>query len=259
MEKIEKMELKHFNLIRELTWSDYKLRYSGTALGFLWSFLKPLLMLIVLYVIFSYVIPLKIPNYPIFLLLGVIIWNYFVESTTMNMYNLSAKSKVIKNTYFPRQILVISSCLNASISFLINILLFFIFLLFSGVVFSLIGFIIFLIILILLFILSLGTSYILSSFYPKFRDLSHIWEILMQIGFFVTPIVYNMAVIPIKYKQLYMMNPLAQILEYSRNSMLYNQIPSILQILILSVICIVIYLVGYALFKYRSKYLAEEL
>ena len=113
-----------FNLLRELAWSDFKLRYKGSMLGFLWSFLKPLVMMAVLYVVFVMVLKTKTDNFVLFLLLGIIMWNFFVESTVMSMVNTLVKRNLIKGVYFPRKILVMSCVLNAGLTLLFNLVIF---------------------------------------------------------------------------------------------------------------------------------------
>lgn len=250
--------MKNFNLIKELALSDFKLRYKGSLLGLLWSFLKPLLMLLILYFVFSLIIKLEIDNYILFLFLGIILWTFFMDSTVLSMSNVLSKGELIKKVYFPRKVLVISSCLNSFLNLLFSLLVFIIFLLLFKIKIT-IYFFLFIIILSLLFILSLGFSYLLSGLYVKYRDIDHLWGILLTIGFWVTPIVYSVDFVPKNYLTLYMLNPLARIISYSRDLLIYNKTPSIWNILITFLICFAIYLVGYYVYKKRSLYFAEDL
>ena len=250
--------IKNFNLIKELTLSDFKLRYKGSLLGLVWSFLKPLLMLLTFYVVFSLIIKLEINNYVLFLFLGIILWNFFADSTVLSMNNLLSKRDLIKKVYFPREILVISSCLNAFLNLLFSLFIF-IFFLFLFKIEITIYFLLFIPILISLFILSLGFSYLLSSLYVKYRDLDHLWGIVLSIGFWITPIAYSIDFVPKNYLTLYMLNPFARIITDSRDILIYNKIDSIWSILITFLISIAIYLLGYYVYKKRSLYFAEEL
>lgn len=251
--------LKNWDLIKELTWSDFKLRYNNSILGFFWSFIKPLLMLTTLYIVFSLLINIKIENYPLFLLLGIIIWNFFYESTTISMNNMIAKRSLIKNVYLQRKVLVISSCLNALITLFLNLIIFFIIALVIGLKINLLGILILILMIILLFIMSLSVSYILGAYYLKYRDLIHIWEVLLQIGFFITPIAYNTSIIPREYLFVYMLNPIARVLTYSRNTLLYQLNPDIMGILFAIAFSLLLYIIGLIIFKERSKYFAEEI
>ena len=250
--------LKNFNLIKTLTLSDFKLRYKGSLLGLLWSFLKPLLMLLIFYVVFSLIIKLEINNYALFLFLGIILWNFFADSTTLSMNNLLSKRDLIKKVYFPREVLVISSCLNSFLNLLFSLFIFIISLFLFKIKIT-IYFLLFIPILISLFILSLGFSYLLSGLYVKYRDLDHLWGILLSIGFWITPIAYSIDFVPKNYLTLYMLNPLARIITDSKNLLIYNKIDSIWSILITFLMSIAIYLLGYYIYKKRSLYFAEEL
>jgi lipopolysaccharide transport system permease protein len=251
--------LENWNLIKELTWSDFKLRYNSSILGFLWSFIKPLLMLTILYIVFSLLIKIKIENYALFLLLGIILWNFFYESTTISMNNMLAKRNLIKNVYFKRKVLVISSCLNALIALIFNLIIFLIIASVVKVRISLIPIGVLISMVLVLFIISLGISYILSSFYVKYRDLTHIWDVFLQLGFFITPIAYSTSIIPQRYLFSYMLNPLARILTYSREAMFYELYPSLLGFFSIIVFSLIVYFIGLVIYKKRSKYFAEEI
>jgi len=248
----------NFTLTRELAWTDFKLRYKGSTLGFFWSFLKPLIMLLTLYVVFVLVIKSSVNNYLLFLLLGIILWNYFVESTVISMNNILSKRGIIRSVYFPREVLVISSNLNAGLTLSFNILIFFLIFFITGLSLGW-NSLLFLVILLLLFVLSLGTSYILSALYVKYRDIFHIWEIMTQTGFWITPIIYSASVIPGKYFTLYFLNPMARIITYSRDILLDGKYISMIDILITFILCASIYIVGYYLYKHMSRSFAEEL
>jgi len=246
------------NLIRELAWSDFKLRYKGSMLGFLWSFLKPILMMSVLYVVFSIVLKIRTENYVLFLLLGIIIWNFFVESTVISMQNIIFKRHLIKAVYFPRSILVISSVLNAALTLSFNLLIFMIISSFY-ITISTIGILLLLLELLMLFILSLGTAYLLSALYVKFRDVVHIWDVLCQVGFWVTPVAYSITMVPEKYSWIYVINPLSGIITGAREGILMNKFPDLAAQAIALAICLAVYAIGYLVYRNASKYFAEEL
>ena len=249
---------QNWDMIRELAWSDFKLRYKGSLLGFLWSFIKPLLMLLVLYGVFSLILTQKIDHYILFLLLGIILWNFFVESTNISMSNILAKRELLKAVYFPRKNLVISSCLNALFTLVFNFAVFSLFLIFFRIQFNWVM-LFFVIPISLLYILSLGVSYIISALYVKYRDIVHIWEVVLQVGFWITPIIYSIKMIPAKYINIYMMNPLARIIDDSRDIIIYGKSPELLSIIITALISIIIYVIGYYIYKKKSDYFAEDL
>jgi len=246
------------NLVRELAWSDFKLRYKGSMLGFLWSFLKPLLMMLVLYIVFAMVLKTRTDNYVLFLLLGIIMWNFFVESTIISMNNVIVKRSLIKAVYFPRKILVISSVLNAGITLLFNLVIFLIIYSFFLVI-SPLSILLLLIEFVMLFILSLGVAYLLAALYVKFRDVIHIWDVLCQTGFWITPVAYSVAMVPEKYSIIYTINPLSQIITGARDIMLLKTAPNLIGQGIALVICVIIYFIGSQIYKNSSRYFAEEL
>ncbi len=184
-------------------------------------------------------------------------WNFLVESTNISMNNMLVKKELLKSMYFSREVLVISSCLNALITAASNLILFFIIAIILKLDFS--PYVLFLFVsMILLFILTLGTSYILAALYVKYRDITYIWEVCVQIGFWITPIVYDVKLIPNKYLYIYMINPFARIINDAHNAVLYHTLPSLYGLTLTIVICVIIYFIGYKLYSYRSKYFAEE-
>jgi ABC-type polysaccharide/polyol phosphate export permease len=249
---------KNFPLVRELAWTDFKLRYSGSKLGFFWSFLKPLIMLFVLYTVFALVIKSPVNNYLLFLFLGIILWNYFVESTVISMNNMLSKRGLVKSVYFPREILVISSNLNAGLTLCFNILIFFLILFIAKIALSW-NLLLFFFILALLYLFSLGASYLLSALYVSYRDIIHIWDVLTQVGFWATPIVYASSIIPEKYSAIYFLNPMTRIITYSRDVLLEGKGILLMDLFTTFILCISIYLFGYYLYKYMSRSFAEDI
>jgi len=253
------MKLKnHLHLIREFTINNFKLKYKNSSVGYLWSILTPLLMLATLYIVFSIIMKLDVPHYQLFLLIGIIFWNFLSEATTISMNSLLAHGNIIKKMNFPNYIIVLSSCLSSFISLLLNLIIFFLFTLIFKVKLTITS-IILPFYLVELFILVLGISFFLSSLYPKFRELSHIWSFLLLIGFWVTPIIYRETMVPEKYLKYYMLNPLARLINETRDILIYYYTPMLRQVLITLIICILIFALGFLFFRKRSPYFAEEL
>ena len=115
------------DLIIRLAWSDFKLRYKSSALGFFWSLLEPLLMLVVLYVVFSNLMRIQVEHYQLFLLLGIILWNFFDRGTSMSILGIIGKPSLVQKVYFPRDILVISTCITALMMTALEFVVFMIF------------------------------------------------------------------------------------------------------------------------------------
>lgn len=215
---------KNLRILKEIAISDFKVRYQNSLLGYFWTLVKPLLLFAVLYIVFSVFMRFPVENYQLYLLLGVVIWNFFAEATSIALRAFETKESIIRKVYFPRIIIVIASTLTSFLTFLLNMIVFFIFLAFSDVGFS-VNFFFFLIYVIELYFVILGVSLLLSVLYIKFRDISHIWEVLLQIGFWMTPIIYPITMIPEQYHRLIYLNPLARLIEYSRTVFILDHIP----------------------------------
>lgn len=253
------MRVKHaLSLIREFTIVELKLKYQGSILGYFWSLLNPLLMLITLYLVFSFISKFEIPHYQLYILLGILIWNFLSEATNGSMMSLINKGGLIKKFNFPKETIIISSCLAALVTFLLNFFVFFIFMIFFKVEISfkllLLPFYLF-----QLFLFVLGGSFLLSALYVKYRDIIHIWSFILLIGFFATPIVYPLEIIPFKYLKYYLLNPLARMVVDMRYIVLYDYIPDIKNFFITLIISILVFVFGYYIFRKKKDGFVEEI
>ncbi len=248
----------YMELILRLAWTDFKLRYQGSVLGFLWSLLKPLLQFVVLYVVFSIFMRLAVPNYQLYLLLGIMIWNYFSEGTNSGLYSLASKSNIIKKVYFPRIIVVLASSLHTLLTMLLNLLVFFFFFILSGKTFPWTGFLL-IIDLAVLYILVLGISLILSVTFLKFRDINQIWEVFLMSAFYLSPIIYPLEFIPEKYRLVLFLNPLTGLIQYARLLVLEGTLPSLGGVAYVGGTSVGLLLLGLFLFTKFSHKAAEEL
>lgn len=205
-------------LLSELVRTDFKLRYQGSALGYTWSLLKPLLLFVILYIVFVYFLKIgkDVPHYPVYLLLGIVMWNFFVEMTSQSLGSIVGRGDLIRKIRIPRWIIVFSSSISALINLAINLAVVFIFALFNGVQFSSAAFLLPLSI-IEIYVFALGLSLFLAAAYVKFRDVSYIWEVILQAGFYATPIIYPLALITSHFvKILLLLNPVAQAVQDAR-------------------------------------------
>ncbi len=250
------MSSYYTNLIRQFSLTDFKLKYHGSVLGYLWSLLNPLLIFGTLYLVFSIFMRFDVENYHLFLLLGIVVWTFFSESTLNSMQSLYSKSNILKKIYFPRTIVVIASNFTTFFGFLLNLFVFFIFMFFTGVGFSLQTFLLLFYVLCLFFI-SLGMSYILSALNLRFLDIGHIWRIFLQIGFWITPIIYPLSLIPEQYHNYFLLNPLYLIIEGFRYSLLGMGTVTLLTIFLTLFYTIVIFVLGTLIYKKLSYKFAE--
>lgn len=246
------------NLIGKLAWSDFKLRYKNSVLGFFWTLLEPLLMLLVLYVVFSHLMRIQVEYYQLFLLLGIVLWSFLSRGTTMGIFGIIGKPSLVQKVYFPRDILIISACVTALMMTLLELLVFAVFMVIFKVVPSaaiLYSPLIFL----LLFVMVLGLSLGLSALNVYFRDVQFIWNVVLQAGFFATPILYPITIFPDNLQRVVMLNPMARIISMLRDCTLYRRapLPEDMGYVILSAVFIL--LVGYLIFDRLEPKFAEEI
>lgn len=208
---------KNRAILREMVRTEFKVRYQNSMLGYLWSLLKPLFLFAILYTVFTYIIPLGkgIEHYPVYLLTGVIFWNFFVEATSMGTVSVVSRGDLIRKIRIPRYLVVIASTLSALINLSLSLVVILIFALVSGIMPSLSWFLL-LPIIIELFIFSLGISFFLSAMFVRFRDIGYIWEIIVQAGFYATPIIYPLLNVPTYLHKWFFVNPMAQIIQDAR-------------------------------------------
>jgi ABC-2 type transport system permease protein len=255
-------------LLLELVRTDFKLRYQGSILGYTWSLLRPLLIFLILYVVFVKFLKFggTIPHYPVYLLLGIVIWNFFSETTSQSLNSVVSRGDLIRKIKIPRWIIVASTSLSALINLLLNLLVVAVFLIANHVDVS--KYIVFLpIILLEVYIFAIGISLFLSAAYVKYRDISYIWEVFLQAGFYITPIIYPLQKITNEAAQkLILLNPVAQAVQDARNAVVTDQTITIHDIFsggpysyIPFVIVLAVLYIGIAYFRRESKYFAENI
>ncbi len=256
-------------LLRELVIADFKLRYQNSALGYLWSLLKPFSQFFILYIVFVKILPSggDIPHFGVALLLGIVLWSYFTEVTNGSIGAIVGRGDLLRKINFPRYVVILSGSFSALINLTLNLIVVFIFMFINKVDISQYAVLMPLLIL-ELFIFSLALGFLLSSLYVKFRDVNHIWDVVMQGAFFATPIMYAFTLVYDKSSlvaKILISNPVAQIIQDARHIMispknitlgqvfgsnLYYAIP--LSIVLVVTVFSAVY------FRKRSPYFAEE-
>jgi ABC-2 type transport system permease protein len=255
-------------LLWQLVVTDFKLRYQGSILGYVWSLLRPLLLFGVLYVIFTYVLPIGkgVPHYGAYLLLGVVLWSFFVEATTMGMNSIVGRGDMVRKVKVSKVAIVIASILSASVNLLFNLVVVGFFMVITGVDVQVTAFF-FPIIVIELIALAMAISFFLSALYVKFRDIAPIWEVVLQVMFYATPIIYPMQIVPtLHLQQLIALNPLAQIIQDARSMLItpetitsHEVLPIWLSVLLPAAIVIGLVILAAIFFRKSSKTFAENL
>lgn len=255
-------------LLRQLVVTDFKLRYQGSILGYLWSLLRPLLLFLILYVVFTVFLPIGkgVPHYPVYLFVGIVLWNYFSEVTSGSVGAIVGKGDLLRKINFPKYVIILAVSISALINLVFNSIVIVVFMILNHVT---IGFSALLIapLIIELFILSAGTGLLLSTLFVRFRDVSYIWEVILQAAFYATPILYALQRVPHQYSKWLILNPMAQIIQDSRHILVTPYSQTIYQIyggdiliwLIPIVVVIFMAISGGTYFKKRSKFFAEEI
>jgi len=237
--------------------SDLKIRYRNSILGILWSLIEPLLLLGVLFVVFSTMFRFEIPNFPIYLLLGIICWNFFKNGTLFALNSLTNRSALITQIYFPRSIPGISAGITASIMLVFELVVLTIFMVIFGFI-PTYTVILLIPILALELVLILGISLPLSVLNVKYKDTEFIWNIVVHAGFFLTPIFYQFDMMPDYVQNVLQFSPMVQIVTMAHHVVLYGTLPSINSILYAVGSISVITVIGYLIFrKYQAKVVEE--
>lgn len=245
------------SLIILLAFNDVKIRYKSSVLGFLWTFLEPLLMLTVLYFVFTTIITTDIENFALYLLLGLLVWYMFSRATSMGLSSLITKSGMIQRINFRREIVVISSCLTAFIIMSFEFAAFGVFVVALQFVPPLTA-VVLPLLLIDLFFLCVGVALILSVLNVFFRDIKFIWQVLVQAGFFLHPIFYRLEGLPENIRMILELSPVAHILNAVRDVVLYDSLPSVDSSLYIVGTTLAFVVVGYFVFRLKDKKIVEE-
>lgn len=274
----ELVSKKNRALLAELVRTDFKLRYQGSVLGYAWSLLRPLFLFLILYVVFTQFLKLGkgIPHYPVYLLLGIVLWQFFADITNVGLGSIVARGDLIRKVRIPRWMIVLTSSVSALISLGLNMIIIVGLMVINRVPFS--SSIVWLPIAVLeIYIFALGLALLLSAMFVKYRDLSFIWEVLMQAGFYLTPIIYPLTAITTitllgitmagtTIYRVLLLNPVAQAIQDARNVMVTKETITIAEVWGSSVarfipfgISLAVLVLGVLYFKKEAKYFAENL
>ncbi len=246
------------HLIKKIAISDFKLRYKNSVLGFLWSLAEPLLMLTVLYFIFTNLMQVNVEHYQLFLLLGIISWNMLARGTTMGLTSILGRPGLVQKVYFPREVLVISCCITAFLMTLFEFIVFGAFM----VAFKVMPGITIVygpLVLFIEFVLILGLSLGLAALNVYYRDVQYIWAVFMQAGFFASPIIYPISIIPANYIWIIRLNPMTRIIDMLRESVIYSGSTFLWDWIFITMAALSLLVVGYLIFRKLEPGFAEAM
>ena len=264
------MNSKNWILLKELVKTDFKLRYQGSIMGHLWSILKPLMLFAVMYTVFIYFLRFgsDVPHFAVALLLAMVLWTFFTETTSMGLTSIVSRGDLLRKLSFPSQIVVVSVSINALINLMINLVIVLLFAIINGVDISPYAFLVpFL--LIELFVLALGVSLILATLFVKFRDIGPIWEVCLQAGMYMSPIIYPITFVSKSHPfiaKIMMLNPIAQIIQDARylltspkNLTVWQMVNYKSVVIIPYIIPFIVLIIGLTIFNKNAKKFAEIL
>ncbi len=247
----------YFEFLKSNVKKDIRGKYKGSFLGILWSFINPLLSVLVYAIVFPYIMRMKVENYLIYLITGMIPWTFFTSAINTGIVSILSNADIIKKVYFPRILLPISAVTSALVNFGISCIIVLLFCVFGGVGVS--YHLIWLpIIAIIQYILLLGITFILSAIEMYMRDIEHIITFVLAMAFYVTPILYSPDIFPENLSWILKINPMAHLIYAYRDIFLYHQNPSIIGLGIVLLFAILVFIIGYSIFEKLQKGFAEE-
>lgn len=235
-------------LLQQLVSRDFKTKYKRSMLGVFWSFLNPLLTMVVQYVVFSTLFKTDIPNYPVYLLSGIICFNYFNEAVNQCMISITGNASLITKVYVPKYIYPLSKAISSGINLLLSLLPLLMVILITGLRLHAAVFLL-LFALACLFAFSLGMGMLLATSMVFFRDTQFLWGVVSMLWMYGTPVFYPESIIPARFMTLYKMNPLYHIIRVFRTVLIDGVSPEPKAYLLCLIACLIPLLLGVLVFK----------
>jgi ABC-2 type transport system permease protein len=250
-------------LLLNLTIKELKLKYRNSVLGFFWSFFNPILQLIVYTIVFTKFLPSTIHNFTVYLLCGLLPWQFFQISIQGCTTSIIANSNLIKKVYFPREILPLSQIMSNFVNFVITLVILFFTVIITRTPIGL-PVLELPIILLLLFLLTTGISLILSSLNVLYRDIQHFVEVIFMLWFYLTPIVYDISKFSkngfvSKHVYLFYLNPMTLVTQCIKDNLYYNKFANAEFLLVLFVLDLILIFAGLLIFRKVEVVFAEEI
>jgi ABC-2 type transport system permease protein len=258
---------RFWSLTLTLAATDFKLRFFGSVLGYLWTLMRPLMLFGVIYVVFTEVVRFGagVEHYPVYLLTSIVLFSFFAEATSRGVTSLVERENLLRKIRFPRLVIPLSVALAALFNLLANMVAVFVFVFISGIeprpdwvqVPLLIA---------MLVVLSTGVTMLVSALYVRYRDMQPIWEVGLQILFYGSPVLYVITAVPEELRKVAASNPIATILTQMRHALIDEDAPTAptvlggwVELLIPVAIVAVIFAVGFWVFFRETPRIAENL
>ncbi len=250
--------LKKFTpLLGELVSRDIKTKYRRSILGVLWTLLNPLLMMIVLSIVFSNLFKFDIANFPVYLLCGQVIFNFFNDATNSAMSSIIVNASLIRKMYIPKYLFTISKILSSVINIMASFCALIVVMVCMRVELH-VTILLAIIPIVLIIILSTGMGLILAAFAVKFRDILHLYSVFTTVLMYLTPVIYPMTILSGVVYKIVRLNPITNILEMFRDVVMYNTFPNIKITVGAVVPSIILLLIGiYTFYKRQDSFIMD--
>lgn len=248
----------YWNMVWELAFNSFKQRDQGTFLGFLWTLINPLLYFLVLYVIFNSWMGQRVADFPLFLIIGIVQWNFFSSATLNSIGAILNNASIIVSMDIKKSALVYSSVMAMLFSYLIELGTLLVIFSIVKKTFSLYWLGVFPLLFLTIFLV-VSFAFVLATVGVYFLDMSRIWGLAMSIGFFLTPIFYPMDMLSRDKRIIIMCNPMTHIIQATRTLLIDRSLPACGGLLYVFVLSVILFVAGYAFFKMKEGYFVEKL
>jgi ABC-2 type transport system permease protein len=261
-------DLRRFvGLTVTLAVTDFKLRFFGSALGYVWTLMRPLLLFGVLYVVFTEIVRFggDVTHYPVYLLTAIVLFTYFSETTSRGVTSLIERENLLRKVRFPRLVIPLSVALHALFNLGLNLIVVFVFVLASGIE-PRVAWLGLMPLIALLVLFATGVAMLLSALYVRYRDMQPIWEVALQMLFYASPVIYVTSTFPDSVEQEAMINPITAILTEARHLLIDPAAPTAAEaigggawLLIPLFVIVAVFVLGLSVFMREAPRIAEEL
>lgn len=245
-------------LLKQLVKRDLTSKYKDSFLGIIWSFINPLCIMLIFTAIFSVLFRFQIKNFPVYFLTGRIIYDFFIAATNGAMRSIRGNASILKKIYVPRYMFAIGSISYEFINFLISLVILFGVMWLTGAEFH-IAIVFSIMPLILLILMIVGVGLILAIFNTYFSDVGHLYSIFTLLLMYASALFYPMEIVPANIQMIFTLNPLYIAITCFRDTIMYGIFPDISSLLYLAIFSIMIFAVGFLLFRIYEKKLTLEL
>jgi len=247
-----KMLIKYNDLLRIIVTANLKEKYLGSVLGYFWSLLEPLLSMLIYLFVFSVIVKFKVENYSVFLLTGILSWNFLQISTTTGVTSLTRNFNLIRKVKMPRELFPLADVIARMIELLLSLIFLLLFITYYQISFT-VNIFLFPLILFFQFLFIYGVCLFISHLNVLFTDVQRLQGVIMRLWFYLTPVIYPYSKVPAKIYHYYMLNPMAVFVSLYRTAFLGTPPPEAQYIIFAGVVTLLIYFSGMAFFLRNER------